>query len=264
MNVEVSNGRGRPRKDPQKLARWEPPEDWVRVVAWVSPEERQSLKKMALDSGKSVAAIIRSLARTGELESSEILTNRGNIMEKIPTLFIRNEEFKVTDEIRKDCEWVFNGEGIATEKLDGTNIRITTRKGTVVRVEKRRNPSKEQKKAGILDGWYVDTAEGNPEDKWILKAVAQTDVSDWPDGEHCSEALGPKIQGNPLNLTEHICVPFNMEVPVYKEIPLNYAEMWDFLENLESKFSPGNLVEGIVFHHPDGRRAKIKRKDFPA
>jgi hypothetical protein len=24
-----------------------------------------------------------------------------------------------------------------------------------------------------------------------------------------------------------------------------------------------DLAEGIVFHHPDGRRAKIKRKDFP-
>jgi len=25
---------------------------------------------------------------------------------------------------------------------------------------------------------------------------------------------------------------------------------------------PGHRAEGIVFHHPDGRRAKIKRKDF--
>jgi hypothetical protein len=31
---------------------------------------------------------------------------------------------------------------------------------------------------------------------------------------------------------------------------------------LRRKFSPGHLAEGIVFHHPDGRRAKIKRKDF--
>jgi hypothetical protein len=31
---------------------------------------------------------------------------------------------------------------------------------------------------------------------------------------------------------------------------------------LDSRFAPGHLAEGIVFHHPDGRRAKIKRKDF--
>jgi hypothetical protein len=27
--------------------------------------------------------------------------------------------------------------------------------------------------------------------------------------------------------------------------------------------SKAQKVQGIVFHHPDGRRAKIKRKDFP-
>jgi hypothetical protein len=31
---------------------------------------------------------------------------------------------------------------------------------------------------------------------------------------------------------------------------------------LDSQFAPGQLAEGVVFHHPDGRRAKIKRKDF--
>ena len=35
-----------------------------------------------------------------------------------------------------------------------------------------------------------------------------------------------------------------------------------FLATLDSRFAPGHLAEGIVFHHPDGRRAKIKRKDF--
>ena len=39
--------------------------------------------------------------------------------------------------------------------------------------------------------------------------------------------------------------------------------LWDFLAQLESRYAPGHLAEGIVFHHPDGRRAKIKRKDFP-
>jgi len=37
-----------------------------------------------------------------------------------------------------------------------------------------------------------------------------------------------------------------------------------FLTSLESRYAPGHLAEGIVFHHPDGRRAKIKRKDFPS
>jgi len=34
---------------------------------------------------------------------------------------------------------------------------LTVRSGQLVRVEKRRNPSKAQKAKGIIDGWYVDT-----------------------------------------------------------------------------------------------------------
>lgn len=163
---------------------------------------------------------------------------------------------------REGCNWVFAGEGRATEKLDGTNVRLTVRRGHVVRVEKRRNPSKLQKQQGIIDAWYVDADEFSKEDKWIFEAVKGTDVSGWPDGEHPAEALGPNVQGNPLGLERHLCVPFNLEIPVYEDVPRSFEGLKSFLEKLDSKFSPGHLAEGIVFHHPDGRRAKIKRKDF--
>lgn len=183
-------------------------------------------------------------------------------MEKIPTIFDRGENFKIINQPRKGCEWVFAGEGRATEKLDGTNIRITVRAGHVVRVEKRRNPSKVQKQQGVIDGWYVDADEYSKDDKWIFEAVRGTDVHGWPDAEHSAEALGPNIQGNPLRLPRHICAPFNLEIPAYVNVPRTYERLRQFLEKLESLFSPGHLAEGIVFHHPDGRRAKIKRKDF--
>jgi len=73
-------------------------------------------------------------------------------MEKIPTLFDRDEHFKVTDRVRAGCECVIAGEGIPTEKLDGMNVRLTVRSGQLVRVEKRRNPSAKQKHQGIIDG----------------------------------------------------------------------------------------------------------------
>jgi hypothetical protein len=184
-------------------------------------------------------------------------------MEKIPTLFERDEHFHVVNRPREECAWVFEGAGVGTEKLDGTNVRLTVRSGQLVRVEKRRNPSRAQKSQGIIDGWYVDTAEGAGEDKWILAAAGNTDVSTWPDGEHPCEALGPRIQGNPLGLDEHKCVPFNMSAPTVTEVPRDYEELWAFLATLDSQYAPGHLAEGIVFHHPDGRRAKIKRKDFP-
>jgi hypothetical protein len=183
-------------------------------------------------------------------------------MEKIPTIFERGDGFKVVDQPRKGCEWVFAGEGRATEKLDGTNVRITLRAGRVVRVEKRRNPTKAQKQQGVIDGWYVAADEDAKEDKWIFEAVRGTDVQGWPDGEHAVEAIGPSIQGNPLGLTAHRCVPFNLEIPAYEEVPRSFDALERFVSTLESRYAPGHLAEGIVFHHPDGRRAKIKRKDF--
>jgi len=183
-------------------------------------------------------------------------------MEKIPTIFERNEAFKVVDRRRPGCEWVFAGEGSATEKLDGTNCRLTVRSGTVVRVEKRCNPGREHKKRGIVDGWYGDAHEDDPADRWLFEAVRGTDVTGWPDGEHSVEALGPKIQGNPLGLAAHVCVAFNLHAPIHESAPRTYEGLREFLRDLDSRFAPGHPAEGLVFHHPDGRRAKIKRKDF--
>ena len=183
-------------------------------------------------------------------------------MEKRPTIFGRGPDFKITDQIRPGCEWVFTGEGEATEKIDGTNVRLTIRSGQLERIEKRRNPSKLQKRGGIVDGWYVDADEQGKEDKWIVEAARNTDVAGWPDGEHSCEAIGPKIQSNTLGLDRHECVPFNMAIPRFEGVPRSYAGFKAFPETVDSKYAPGHLAEGIVFRHPDGRRAKIKRKDF--
>ncbi|HYP99400.1 MAG TPA: hypothetical protein VER96_12085 [Polyangiaceae bacterium] len=260
--------RGRPRKQPEKLAVWSPPDDWSRLVVWVSPAERKALKRVALEADTSVAQLVRALANGlshGVITGEELLKQirRGiEVMEKIPTIFDRGDDFRVTPKPRAGCEWVFAGEGRATEKIDGMNIRITVRAGHVVRIEKRRNPSKLQKQQGIIDGWYVDTDEHGKEDKWLLEAVRGTDVSGWPDGEHSAEAVGPHVQGNPLGLSQHLCIPFNLEIPSYDDIPRTFDSLQAHLATLQSKYAPGHLAEGIVFHHPDGRRAKIKRKDF--
>jgi hypothetical protein len=267
--MEQARGRGRPRKDPAQLARWTPPEGWSRLVAWISPEEKKALKHVAVEADVPVADLVRALASGlagGTVTHQDLVghVRKGMlVMEKIPTLFERDDHFKVVDRLRPECDWVMRGEGTPTEKLDGTNIRLTVRSGQIVRVEKRRNPTKVQKQQGIVDGWYADADEYSAEDKWILAAAGNTDVSGWPDGEHSCEALGPRIQGNPLQLGDLVCVPFNLEVPAYQDVPRSYAGLREFLVTLDSRFAPGHLAEGIVFHHPDGRRAKIKRKDFP-
>ena len=45
-------------------------------------------------------------------------------MEKIPTLFVRDDQDRryVTPEVTPGCEWVLAGEGIARRKYDGTCV----------------------------------------------------------------------------------------------------------------------------------------------
>jgi hypothetical protein len=61
-----------------------------------------------------------------------------------------------------------------------------------------------------------------------------------------------------------VCVPFNLRAPRLDGVPRTYDGLRAFLAGLDSTFAPGHLAEGVVFHGPDGRRAKIKRRDFPA
>ena len=97
-------------------------------------------------------------------------------MKKILTIFERDWEgnraiinqyidgFDV--ETLKDAE--------ATEKLDGTNVRVTVRNKMVVRVEKRRNPDKIQKHKGIEEPWYADATDGDQRARSCCRVAADS------------------------------------------------------------------------------------------
>lgn len=186
-------------------------------------------------------------------------------MKKTPNLFLRDRETGlITKEVDPQCQWAIDGEGVVTEKLDGTNVRLTVRTGTIVRIEKRRNPKKDEKTVGIVNPWYVDVSDEDPSDKHVRLAAQNTDVSTWGDDSYVCEAIGPKIQSNPLCLEEPVCIRlFNnpqilIQEPIERD-PDNLAKkvccLWSVLND---SCSP----EGIVFHHPDGRRAKLKIVDI--
>lgn len=167
------------------------------------------------------------------------------------------------------------GGAYATEKLDGTNVRLTVRNGGFVRLEKRRNPSKEQKKAGITEPWYTDSNSGDPADRYLWSAAAGMDFTYVPDGEWSAEAVGPKIQGNPLGLDEHrlfffdrerippaVCVPLLDGVPELDGSEQAYFDdLRDYLRSARSVINPAAPIEGIVWHG-DTEWAKLKAKDF--
>jgi hypothetical protein len=175
-------------------------------------------------------------------------------MEKIPTLFIRDPDNMklVTREVNPDAAWVLRGEGVPTRKKDGTNVRVTVKDGAPKWVEKRRNPTREEKANGAEPG-YVVADEHDPSNIHILNAVTYTVYTDWPDGVYPCEALGPKIQGG-VESSRPTIYPFTLAPEILRENPRTFGEISNFLAR--------NEIEGIVWHHKDGRMAKVKRRDF--
>ncbi len=176
-------------------------------------------------------------------------------MEKIPTLFVRNPENMklVTRDINPDAAWVFTANVVPTVKKDGTNIRVTVQDNECVHVEKRRNPTREEKAAGAEPG-YVDASRDDPQDKHIFAAVDATDFSSFIDGMWPCEALGPKIQGG-IESDISCLYPFWLNPIVLSHVALNYDAIKAFLEE--------HPIEGIVWqdvHHY--RAVKVKRRDF--
>jgi hypothetical protein len=188
------------------------------------------------------------------------IKNLSNYMRKIKTIFERVDG-KVIDSYTVP-EFPHRFDMIATEKLDGMNVRATIRGATCVRLEKRRNPDKIQKHKGIIEPWYTDTSE-SAEDKWLLDALKHTDLSKLPDGEWSGEALGPNIQGNPLNLENNRIVFFTLhQAPIFENVPQDFAGLKEWLPNQNSKYGNNCGIEGIVWHCSDGEMYKIKTRDF--
>ncbi len=176
-------------------------------------------------------------------------------MRKIPTIFRRNAENMrlVTDEINPQCQWVFNGEGIATRKYDGTCVLIKDGEYFKRREVKKGKPTpvdfvevEHDQVTGKKVGW-VPVDPTNPSDKYHIEAL-QSDIKD---GTY--ELLGPKIQGNPENMPVHVLY-LHEDAWEYDDVPRSSEGLKNWLKYRD--------IEGLVFHHEDGRMAKIKKKDF--
>lgn len=186
-------------------------------------------------------------------------------MEKIKTIFDRDWDGnrRVIDKPAEGVDLSSLGSMDATEKIDGTNVRITIRNHTVVRAEKRRNPDKIQKVKGIVDPWYMDADEFSPQDKWLFDGIKNTDFSEIPNGEWSGELVGKNIQGNPLNLENNIIMFFSLgQAPLFENVPTTYEGLKEWLPKQKSKYGNNCGIEGIVWHGDDGQMYKIKIKDF--
>lgn len=176
-------------------------------------------------------------------------------MKKIPSIFERDwvgNPGLVTDQCNPSALWVFNGEGVATRKFDGTAVMVRDA-SLYCRYDAKNGktpwpgfePSEEapDPKTGHWAGW-VPTS--NPQHKWQI-AYFTTHVLD--PGTY--EACGPHFQGNPEKFEQDTFVPHGKEL---LDAPRTFAELKEWFR--------GKDIEGIVWHHPDGRMAKIKKGDF--
>jgi hypothetical protein len=174
-------------------------------------------------------------------------------MRKIISLYQRNYDGDrlIRDEVVPGAEWVLAGEGVATRKFDGTCCmvrdgklykRFDLKPGKVAPADfevEQHDPV-----TGKSFGW-VPVGDG-PEDKWHREAAL-------PDEDGTYELVGPKVQGNPEGYEKHTLVRHGA-TPSMPPPPLTFIGLRNYFDLID--------VEGIVWHHPDGRMAKIKAKDF--
>lgn len=104
---------------------------------------------------------------------------------------------------------------------------------------------------GHWPGW-LPVGDG-PEDQYHRMAFdLKSSVSPDPLKNGTCELVGPKVQGNPYTLPKHTLFPHGDLLPL--ETPRDFDRLKKFFETSD--------IEDIVWHHPDGRMVKIKRKDF--
>lgn len=184
-------------------------------------------------------------------------------MQKIISLFQRNYDgdYLVRDEVTPGAEWVLAGEGVPTRKWDGTCVLIENGemwKRHEVKAGKTAPPgfrpaTDVDPVTGKQQGW-LPIGDG-PDDRWHREAVITDDViggeRDYITGT-TYELVGPKIHGNPERFDSHVLLRHG--IADLLDGPRTFAVIRDQLATAD--------MEGIVWHHPDGRMVKIKTKDF--
>ena len=190
-------------------------------------------------------------------------------MRKISTLFVRNPEtHNIEPVLSAGCEWVLRGEGTATRKVDGAAVLV--RDGHVYKrreIKPGRTPPPDfehvetDETTGKQVGWVpVDLTD--PGDQYFVKGIRATAIAIPPPHGETYELVGPKVQGNPEDLDRHTLIAHDSDRLHIEEPPRIAGNTAESAFDILATYLRDYPHEGIVWHHPDGRRAKIKRRDF--
>lgn len=182
-------------------------------------------------------------------------------MKKIPTLFERiyenHQVVKTTSNVTKGMDWVLDGEGVATVKIDGSCCAIIDGEFYKRYDAKRGKTAPEgaipccepDEITGHHPHW-LKVDEHNPADKWFVNAYNNTPKEELIDGA-TYEAIGIHFNGNPYGLCDDILERHGVK---RIEVERSYEGIKKYLDD--------NYIEGIVFWKDGEPRCKIKRSDF--
>lgn len=181
-------------------------------------------------------------------------------MKKIPTLFLRDPSnpLRVTDQVNSVCQWVVDNEGIATRKWDGQPILIQDgllfKRYTGDLRGFSGNPlgaiscGEEEDTTPV---WWVLVSYRN-EDKHIRAAMELQKL--WGKANNGTyEIVGPNFCHNREKVARD-CLVRHGSNGIFPDAPTNFTDLFEWLSDVD--------IEGLVWHHPDGRMAKIKKSDL--
>jgi hypothetical protein len=202
-------------------------------------------------------------------------------MKKIPLVFVLDRASgALTADVRPESAWVLAGEGIATLKHDGTATRWQggrlwkrydrkLHKAAQRRLDRGEalDPLDESLFKAAPAGFEACNAQADPvtyhwpgwapidpqdpADQWHRQALESQSIADLEEGA-TYELVGPAFSRNPYALERHALWKHGRDVV---DVPdRTFEGLRSFLTGLNG--------EGLVFHHADGRMAKIRRKDF--
>ena len=179
-------------------------------------------------------------------------------MKKIPTLFLRDPDNRkrLLPEVHPGCGWVLAGEGVATRKYDGTCVLFDEAGVWWARREVRPGRARPPGYRAVMTdevtgktvGWEPIAQSSYA--RYHAEAL-EADTRAFKPGTY--ELIGEKINGNPESVRGHALVA-HAEADRF-DVPTDFATLRDWL-------LAHRRYEGIVWHHPDGRRAKLKHRDF--
>jgi hypothetical protein len=191
---------------------------------------------------------------------------------KIPTLFRRSNEDRryVLNEVNPGCEWVLAGEGTACRKYDGTCVMYDGERWWARREVKPGKkapdgyvPLSTDEVTGKTVGW--EPIEQSAFFKFLVEAGSNdygiADEYQFHGGKTrpgTYELIGPKVNGNPERTDSHLLIRHGYRAAVDDDAVRGLVRDFDSL----AAWLAAHDWEGIVWHHPDGRMAKLKKRDF--